>query len=233
MTTQQFFGGGGGTGVFGQGNAGGNTSISKTIAQAKLRKQRQNRGNSNNAAHHTRANDSFSGAEYASNANAFNQTNYNSFGAGGGVGHVRKASYVGGYTGGNLNNLNAQFNLNNFSGNNQNNGNLTAISGGRKPTADSHAYTLYKPNKGVHAHRGKFSNGGGSMAGADGYDGYGVTAHGAKKAYVHSGREEKHSFGTNPKTTATRFYNPKGSHGGSPVQMNNLMGDTQSRFMEN
>jgi len=26
-------------------------------------------------------------------------------------------------------------------------GNHTAISGGRKPTADSHAYTLYKPNK--------------------------------------------------------------------------------------
>ncbi len=28
-----------------------------------------------------------------------------------------------------------------------NSGNHTAISGGRKPTADSHAYTLYKPNK--------------------------------------------------------------------------------------
>ena len=26
-------------------------------------------------------------------------------------------------------------------------GNHTAISGGRKPTADSTAYTLYKPNK--------------------------------------------------------------------------------------
>lgn len=26
-------------------------------------------------------------------------------------------------------------------------GTHTAISGGRKPTADSHAYTLYKPNK--------------------------------------------------------------------------------------
>ena len=42
-------------------------------------------------------------------------------------------------------------------------GNHTAISGGRKPTADSHAYTLYKPNK--QNHRGKFSNGGGSMSG--------------------------------------------------------------------
>ncbi len=41
-------------------------------------------------------------------------------------------------------------------------GNRTAISGGRKPTADSTAYTLYKPNKQA---RGKFSNGGGSIAG--------------------------------------------------------------------
>lgn len=116
MTTQQFFGNG--AGVFGQSNAGGgNTSISKTIAQAKLRKQRQNRGNSNGG-QHARAADSFSGAEYHSNANAFNQTSFNGFGSGGGVGHVRKASYVGGYTGGNLNNLNAQFNVNNFGNNN-------------------------------------------------------------------------------------------------------------------
>mmetsp|Transcript_4104 Transcript_4104/g.6124 ORF Transcript_4104/g.6124 Transcript_4104/m.6124 type:complete len:117 (-) Transcript_4104:446-796(-) len=43
-------------------------------------------------------------------------------------------------------------------------GNHTAISGGRKPTADSHAYTLYKPNK--QNARGKFSNGGGSLSGA-------------------------------------------------------------------
>ena len=41
-------------------------------------------------------------------------------------------------------------------------GNHTAISGGRKPTADSHAYTLYKPNKANN--RGKFSNGGGSLS---------------------------------------------------------------------
>ena len=44
-----------------------------------------------------------------------------------------------------------------------NSGNHTAISGGRKPTADSHAYTLYKPNK--QNRGGKFSNGGGSIAG--------------------------------------------------------------------
>lgn len=44
-----------------------------------------------------------------------------------------------------------------------NTGNHTAISGGRKPTADSHAYTLYKPTK--HNPRGKFSNGGDSIGG--------------------------------------------------------------------
>ena len=42
-------------------------------------------------------------------------------------------------------------------------GNHTAISGGRKHTADNQAYTLYKPNK-ANA-RGKFSNGGGSIGG--------------------------------------------------------------------
>jgi len=56
-------------------------------------------------------------------------------------------------------------NVGNFTGNgsmNGSSGNHTAISGGRKPTADSHAYTLYKPNK-ANA-RGKFSNGGGSIS---------------------------------------------------------------------
>jgi hypothetical protein len=49
------------------------------------------------------------------------------------------------------------------SGSANSSGNHTAISGGRKPTADSHAYTLYKPAK-PNA-RGKFSNGGGSLSG--------------------------------------------------------------------
>ena len=44
-----------------------------------------------------------------------------------------------------------------------NSGNHTAISGGRKPTADSHAYTLQKPHK--QNGRAKFSYGGGSIAG--------------------------------------------------------------------
>jgi hypothetical protein len=64
--------------------------------------------------------------------------------------------------------LNAQLGI----GTNNNGGNLTAISGGRKPTADSTAYTLYKPKANA---RGKFSNGGGSMSGVpDGFDGYGT-----------------------------------------------------------
>jgi len=49
--------------------------------------------------------------------------------------------------------MNATMNIGAFtqSGNgadsNATSGNHTAISGGRKPTADSTAYTLYKPNK--------------------------------------------------------------------------------------
>jgi hypothetical protein len=49
--------------------------------------------------------------------------------------------------------MNATMNIGNFTGgngadnSNATSGNHTAISGGRKPTADSTAYTLYKPNK--------------------------------------------------------------------------------------
>jgi len=63
-----------------------------------------------------------------------------------------------------LQNLNGPMNIGAFTGQSPDNGsgNHTAISGGRKPTADSHAYTLYKPNKANN--RGKFSNGGGSLS---------------------------------------------------------------------
>lgn len=44
-------------------------------------------------------------------------------------------------------------------------GNHTAISGGRKPTADSHAYPFYKVQG--KNNRNKFSNGGGSIGGMD------------------------------------------------------------------
>ena len=48
--------------------------------------------------------------------------------------------------------MNATMNIGNFTGgnggdSNATSGNHTAISGGRKPTADSTAYQLYKPNK--------------------------------------------------------------------------------------
>ena len=71
--------------------------------------------------------------------------------------------------GANMQNHNGPLNIGNFTsvssggGNVINSGNHTAISGGRKQTADNHAYTLYKPNK-PNA-RGKFSNGGGSISG--------------------------------------------------------------------
>ena len=67
----------------------------------------------------------------------------------------------------------------------------TANSGGRKPTADSHAYTLYKPNQhkvGPPGRAAKFSNGGGSIDGSN---------------------DEYANFHTGPNTTASRFYNPK------------------------
>ena len=73
-------------------------------------------------------------------------------------------------------------------------GNNTAISGGRKPTADSHSYTLYQPHK----IRGKFSTGG-SIDGGDHQDGPGYA-----------------SYNTGPSTTANRFYNAQQS---SPQSM--------------
>ena len=84
-------------------------------------------------------------AEYYNNNQQFNSTSYPS--------HNRKKS---------INNQPGS--IPNGSFNSQiSSGNHTATSGGRKPTADSHAYTLYKPNK-PNA-RGKFSGGGGSIAG--------------------------------------------------------------------
>ena len=68
------------------------------------------------------------------------------------INHNRKRSIQGGPGGNfaNVNAMNATMNVGNFTGNGDSNatsGNHTAISGGRKPTADSTAYTLYKPNK--------------------------------------------------------------------------------------
>ena len=103
---------------------------------------------------------------------------------------------------------NGQFNSQGSSGNH------TATSGGRKPTADSHAYTLYKPNK-PNA-RGKFSNGGGSIAG-QGED------------YENEGQMNTSGFSAGgANQTASRFYNPSKL---STPHNNNVMNETQSRFM--
>lgn len=151
------------SGTSNSGNNSGSSSISKTIAQAKLRKQRANRGasNPNNPMHQQLDhNISLNGthADYqhmnSGGNNNFNVTTTNF------ATHNRKRSIQGGggnnNFGTNVNSLNATMNIGTFTGanssnmgpdGNSNSGNHTAISGGRKPTADSHAYTLYKPNK--------------------------------------------------------------------------------------
>ena len=121
-------------------------------------------------------------------------------------------------------------NIGNFTSNQPNNvlsigsnsGTHTAVSGGRKQTADHHAYTLYKPNK--NNARGKFSNGGGSIGGNDdSFDnGYGSSVQ--QNSFIGDVKNVNMSnYSTNPNTTASRFYNPKNS--GSPHQ-NNLMNET-------
>ena len=125
-----------------------------------------------------------------------------------------------------------QLNIGNFTpaGGMATTGNHTAVSGGRKPTADSHAYTLYKPNK--NNPRAKFSNGGGSLSGQqDGSFEAGYAVH--NNSFMSMGGDKNinmSNFSTGPNTTATRFYNPKHAQGGnSPSHMN----ETQSRFMQN
>lgn len=91
---------------------------------------------------------------------------------------------------------------------------MTAISGGRKPTADSTAYTLYKPNK--QNMRSKISNGGGSIAGtADGsFDaGYAAILNNLNQNNIVKLEKQANSwnhsnFASGPNTTASRFYNP-------------------------
>lgn len=151
-------------------------------------------------------------ADYYNNNNTqFNSTSYPAT-------HSRKKSInnqqnntnvatVGNIT--NLNN-NGQFNSSQISS-----GNHTANSGGRKPTADSHAYTLYKPNK-PNA-RGKFSNGGGSITGQE-------------QEYENEANLNNSGFSSNANATASRFYNPSKQ---STPHNNNVMNETQSRFMQN
>jgi hypothetical protein len=71
------------------------------------------------------------------------------------INHNRKRSIQGApaFASPNVNGMNATMNIGTFTGvhnggdSQATSGNHTAISGGRKPTADSTAYTLYKPNK--------------------------------------------------------------------------------------
>lgn len=70
------------------------------------------------------------------------------------VSHDRQQSLVNGKPG--------IVNVSQFTENNTDPTNINT--GGRKPTADSTAYTLYKPGGKQHL-RGKFSNGGGSIDG--------------------------------------------------------------------
>ena len=67
--------------------------------------------------------------------------------------------------------------------------------GGRKPTADSTAYPVYKSNGGKNSVRGKFSTGGGSIDGANPQVGF-------------KGDSGGNTYNTGPNTTASRFYNP-------------------------
>ena len=100
-------------------------------------------------------------ADYSTSAGGSNQFNSTSYPS-----HARKKSITNNNANPNFgNSMNGSMNISHFTGNGSmaGSGNHTAISGGRKPTADSHAYTLYKPNK-ANA-RGKFSNGGGSING--------------------------------------------------------------------
>ena len=173
-----------------------------------MRKQRAARGGSNPV-------------QYDHNNLSFNSGDYSGFGNlnQSAITQARKASYAG----------------NNPFANND--GNQTAISGGRKPTADSLAYPVYKQNKG--STRGRFSNGGGSIAVAnnneEGLDGgenlvniknFGYK--GLPTSNIMKQERANNSFNNAGNTTASRFYNP--NKGNSPSHM---MNDTQSRFMSN
>ena len=102
-------------------------------------------------------------------------------------------------------------------------GNLTAISGGRKPTADSHAYPFYKAQG--KNNRNKFSNGGGSIGGMDAS----FEQNFQNNISVNQTQNLNNTvnFGSNgPNTTASRFYNPN-----KQVNSPNHMNETHSRFM--
>jgi len=97
-------------------------------------------------------------------------------------------------------------NVSQFTGGKDGSGVNTAISGGRKPTADSTAYTLYKPGGKQHL-RGKFSNGGGSIDGVAGIQPADPQFQNSVNL-MEKNINNNNNFNTNPNTTASRFYNP-------------------------
>lgn len=105
-----------------------------------------------------------------------------------------------------MNMTNAGFNTNHHHDHSPASGNQTAISGGRKPTADNQAYPLYKQQGKVNT-RGKFSNGGGSIGGIN----EGVFEQGFQNNSIilMEKNQQMGNFSTGPNTTASRFYNPK------------------------
>jgi hypothetical protein len=113
--------------------------VSRTVAQAKIRKQRANRGVSNPM-------------QYDNNLSSKDYSMMNSSA----ISHERQQSLQ--------NTTPGIVNPNSFM--NDHLGLDNDVSGGRKPTADSIAYPLYNQN-GQKVMRGKFSNGGGSIDGAN------------------------------------------------------------------
>ena len=161
------------------------SAISKTIAQAKLRKQRANRGVSN-PTQFDHNNVSVNGQDYLHNTTQ----------------HARQQSI----------NSNVMMNMTGMgfapAESPSAAGNHTAISGGRKPTADSTAYPLYKAHGKVNA-RGKFSNGGGSIGGNDvGSFDQGSFQNNSIILMEKGHHANASNFSTGPHTTASRFYNP-------------------------
>ena len=99
-------------------------------------------------------------------------------------------------------------NVETFKGSPANHGNHTAIGGGRKPPADVNSGGLFKPPKSNH--RGKFSNGGGSIGGVHDLN-FEVALQG--NGFERQGNQMMNATHTN-------------------FNIGNIMNDTQTRFMQ-
>jgi hypothetical protein len=151
-----------------------NTShqVSKTMAQSKIRKQRASRGVSNPN-------------QYENNFNSQDYSILNHTA----ISHDRNQSLQ--------NTTPGAINMSQYS---QNESFNPVINANRKPTADSAAYTLYKPNAKGNTRGGKVSSGDSVDNEPDNYQ---------------NSIDKQSSYNTGPNTTASRFYNPnKASAGG-------------------